>query len=308
MKSRLSNVCGSLLICTLLVVSALCLDAAPSAATVVGERCPTAPTRDLSAPMRGFPPVRQVPASGYLPFGPAAQLFSLSGSVQAGSGPLGFSLLLHRKPALRWRLGWQMDLRVIKLDARGNERGLVAQRKTTLGLEQELGEEEAVVSAPVSDASAYFRLDVAIRKKNGVMLGRYSEYVRVLPARIDAKLLLSANVVEPNDPILSRIQNRGSVAIAYEPEQLRLERRTKTGWTGVQEETSSPWWPPVARAELVPGGSLGSCTGRRIPSGAAPGTYRLSERFSAAKHPYPLHAEFQVRSKSAAVIEAPGGR
>jgi hypothetical protein len=297
LNSQLSVVCVSFLACMWLMASVLCFDAPVSGATEVsGERCPTAPTRDFSASMRHFPAIRHVPSDGNLPFGPTATaLSSLSDSVQAGSGRLGFRLTLSRQPPLKRRLRWQMELHVMKLDARGNERSLVAHRKTTLGLDQKLGKGEALVSAPVSSASAFFRLDIAIRKRNGHTLGRYSEYVRVVPPRVNVKLLISADALEPNDVILSRIQNRGTVAVAHEPRNLRLERRTRSGWRNVRQDTSSSNSAPSARVGIVPGGALSSCNGRRIPSDAIPGTYRLYERVTAPGHSRTLRAEFQVR-------------
>jgi hypothetical protein len=297
LNSRLSVASGSCLVCMWLMVFMLCFDAAPSGATEIsGTPCPTAPTRDFSAPMRHFPAIRQVPTGGNLPFGPRdALLSSLSGPVQAGGGRLGFRLMLNRRPPLKRRLEWQMDLRVIRLDARGKERGLVAQRRTILGLDREVGAGAPMVLALVSGTPAYFRLDIAIRKKSGVALGRYSEYVRVVPARVNVKLLVSPDVVAPDGVIRSRIQNRGSVTIGYRVNSFRLERRTEMGWRNVQLASPSEWTGLPAKFGIIVGGGLSFCAGLRIPPEAIPGAYRLSERFSATGHSRALRAEFQVR-------------
>lgn len=279
------------------VLSAFSIDASFSgAAELSATRCPVAPTRDFSAPLRRFPSVRQLPPGGELPFGPPdAALSSLSGSVQAGRGRVGYSLGLNRRPPLKRRLGWQIELRVLKLDWRGNERRLFAERRMSLGVDQEVGVEDIAISAPVPGAPAYFRLDIALRKKSGAILGRFSEYVRVVPATVNVRLLLSANVVKPNEAVLSRAQNRGSVSVAITVGNLRLERRTEAEWKVVPPKAPPSWSGGPLGIGLVPGGALGFCEAVRIPPQAEPGAYRLSERFSANGHSRTVHAPFQVR-------------
>jgi len=255
-------------------------------------QCPNLPTRDYSAPMRNFPPVRSVPEEGRFPFGPPRmRLLSLSEAIQPGEGKLGFIVDLSRVPPLQRRLSWQISLRVDRLSARGTERKIIAERRISPDYSQEIGREEAVLSTGVSGRPGFYRLDISIQNSRGAILGRYSEYVRVIAPAVDVSFILGRQRFHPGDGVSGRIQNRGTVDVAYVPMAKMLEAYGPAGWHSVPKE---PRWSGNVTEGLIPAGDVSSCTGIMLPSTLAPGKYRLSQRVTAGGRSLLLRAVFYV--------------
>lgn len=266
----------------------------PAVAQMSGSSCPTVKTRDLAAAMRGFPAIRHVPASGRFPFGPRKmRITPVESPVQAGRGRVGFRIGLFPMSGTRRRLGWAIHLRVIRLSAHGAERGSVAERRIRLIHSQEVGREEASIGALVSGTPAFYRLDMAIDSASGAVLGSYSEYVRVVVPTINVRLALDGDLFRPGDLLAIRIENRGTVGIAFQPVHLRLERETSAGWRAIPQER-----PPsfgAARQVFVVGGGAGPCDGLRLPTNLPAGRFRVSELVAARSHSVHVRAGFRVR-------------
>jgi hypothetical protein len=266
----------------------------PAAAQMSGSSCPTVRTRDFAAAMRGFPAIRHVPASGHFPFGPRKMSITPLGSaVQAGRGRIGFRIGLFPRSGARHHLGWAIHLDVTRLSANGAERRPVAERLIRPNHSQEVGREEASIGALVSGVPAYYRLDIAIDSASGAVLGNYSEYVRVVPPTISVKLALNGDVFRPGDLLVSRIENRGTVGVNFQPVQPRLERETPAGWRTVPQEKQSSIG--VGMRVFVVGGGAGPCNGLRLPTNLPVGRYRVSETVAARSHSVHARAGFRVQ-------------
>ena len=268
--------------------------AGPGTASAAPEsgQCPSLKSRDYSAPMRGFPPIRRVPQAGRFPFGPPRMaLPSLTGSIQPGRGELGFRVDLFRRAPLQRRLGWQIGLRVSRLSARGVERQVIARRRVSLNYSQETGRAQAMLSTGVSGKPGFYRLDISIENSRGAALGRYSEYIRVVTPRVDVRLILGRQQLQPGDAMVGRIQNRGTVEALYLLGTETLETYSAAGWRNVPKESR---WSGAPSGEFIPAGTVSSCIGLTLPSTLDPGTYRLSLRVRAGKKTLPLRAVFHV--------------
>ena len=253
--------------------------------------CPRLSSKDYSAPMRGFPPVERVPKEGAFPFGPPKMMVSsISGPIQAGRGVMGFRLSLFRRPPLRHRLGWQISLRVSSLSAHGVERGTFAERRVALRPSQETGREDVQVSAAVSGRPGFYRLDIAIKSALGATLGHYSEYVRVVVPTLDARLVLGGKQFHPGDGLLGRIQNRGTLSVAYMLDEMKLEQRSRSGWKTIPREVA----PVLALAGSISSGAVGPCRGLRLPATLDAGVYRVSQLIWTRQSSFPLRAVFHV--------------
>jgi len=295
-RNRYSGLPGAVAAVMLAVAGALWLvvdwagpDTASGAAG--SGQCPSLQSRDYSAPMRGFPPIRSVPQPGRFPFGPPRMaLPSLTAPIQPGGGELGFVVDLLRTPPLQRRLNWQIGLRVSRLSARGVEREMIARRRVSLSYSQETGLEQAMLSAGVPGKPGFYRLDISIENPRGATLGRYSEYVRVVAPTIDLRLILGRKRFHPGEAVIGRIRNRGTVEVLYVLGTRTLEAHSPAGWRNVPME---PKWSGAASGVFIPAGAVSSCTGLRLPSTLAPGKYRLSLKVRAGRA-LPLRAVFHV--------------
>jgi hypothetical protein len=255
--------------------------------------CPRSKRHDYSAPLRAFPPIQQLPRNGVVPFGPPrTAIYSLSEDVLAGEGAVGFRIDLPRSPR-RHRLGWTIDFRAARVSARGSVRETIATRRVHLQHSRESGREETKVSALVPRGPAFYRLDISIRNPHRATLGHYSQYVRAVSPTIKVKLALASDTFSPGDPLLTRIENKGTVRVVYEPHLLSLEQWINSGWTSVTDASAPS--SGAAKVGLIPAGHAGECRGLRLPSGLTPGLYRMSQVVSAGSKRFTLHAPFHVR-------------
>jgi hypothetical protein len=261
-----------------------------------GVGCPAVKTRDLAAPMGGFPAIRHVPSPGHFPFGPThlqvTGLGDVGNEVQAGGGWIGFRVEPQQNWTHRRHLGWDVRLRVTRLS--GADRGLVAERLLRLSHSQEVGREEAKVAALVPGSPAFYRLDLTFSGPHGKVLGSYSEYVRVVRATVNARLALSGHQFSPGAILRTRIENRGSVVLSFElNDLLTLEQKTAAGWKAVPEEPS--WHGLPVTTGFIFGGEAGPCHGLRLPASLPAGPYRVSALLWARGHSFSVRAHYHVR-------------
>ena len=290
--------CFALIVGCLVFVFLVGMEAAPeSDAGVAPGSCPSeGKTRDYAAPLRAFPPIRNLPPSGTLPFGPAElRITSLSEDVQAGHGIVGFRVAI---PISRQRHGldWTVNFRVTQLSVRGSPKALIAEHRSRLSHAQEVGLIEKKLAVPVPSTPAFYRVDIAIEGANGATLGRYSEYVRVVPRRVKVKLLLRSDVFSPGELLFTRIKNQGTAVVFFELHDLTLEQRVQDGWRLVTLERSPRWGGSgSAVGSFIVGGQAGECSGIHLPSGLAPGIYRVSRTISTRlSRRFPLRARFHI--------------
>jgi hypothetical protein len=127
-----------------------------------------------------------------------------------------------------------------------------------------------------------------------VLLGQYSEYVRVVVPKTDVRFILGGDEFYPGAGVLGRIQNRGTIGISYRPREIELESRGSAGWQKVPEE-STGWSGGPALGVFIPGGVVGSCRGLRLPPTLHEGIYRVSWMVTARRKTFPVRAVFHVR-------------
>jgi hypothetical protein len=122
-----------------------------------------------------------------------------------------------------------------------------------------------------------YRVDITIGRRDGVILGKYSEYFRVVAPIYRARIALSDLSPTPGTSILARVENVGTDSI-LPSSRIVLERLVGGEWVreGVMR---TPGLKPQIRA-VLPGGMSSRCAQLKLPIDQVPGLYRLTSKVS----------------------------
>ena len=259
--------------------------------------------RDYSAPLAALPKVRELPASGRLPFAPRGLWL---GGGEANVIRAGDSIqfrFLNRGPArAEARLGWYVTSRLVQVDRSGRAVRVAKRKRQRIGLIHKI--EKQLFGFARSPRPGLYRFDIAFRDRTGELLGRYHAYYGVVRRRLAVRLHLKGNLFRPGDVIYGRVENRGTEWLFYgEPNS--IERYDGTDWVRLNLRRAFSMI-----GILGPPGTVGRCTSNfRVPTDFAPGHYRMvkqvsySDRrglvrgrggLSRAGRPLTLTAEFEV--------------
>lgn len=233
--------------------------------------CPPGHTSDYLRAVRSFPSVHRLPSNGKPAFAPKGLWLSLPGGLQAGGGRSTFYLGSNRSP--RYRLGWNLRFDTQLLSRSGKERALLSTSRIRLNRPRSFASDPLSLSSYLPARPAFYRLDVSIRDARGRAIAAFSEYVRVVPVRVGAKLALGSSVYRPGEAVGTRIENTGTSWLTFGRE-LRLEERTAEGWA---RAIGPPmYWPQMAFE--IPGGAVGGCEQLPLSSSLPAGTYPLRRK------------------------------
>jgi hypothetical protein len=262
------------------------------------ERLTTFCTKDLAhdylEPLRRMPVVRHVPASGTLSFAPRGlSLYVLGGGLRVGKGMIGFAFSDEAIDSPR-RLNWVVKSRLTRVNAFGQSRGLLASKTNYLGTQK--FDHPAIQGFLVAGHPAYYRVDIAIGRRSGAILGRYGEYFRVVRPRFQAQLAISDDLVAPDQVLYARIENIGTEPI-LPSSRMQVERYDGTAWVDASS-VSVPGPRPHVRAVLG-GGEAAGCGEYLVPEGQPNGRYRIRSDVSRTLSPesklqVALFAEFRI--------------
>lgn len=210
-----------------------------------------------------------------LAFTPRGVELRLGNSVIIEREPISFSLLLNRPISAEGRvyrpasLRWLIGLRIDSVDHRGRPMAMVRQRRWRAEVLQHPERRFAV-----QVKSGLYRISVQVRDANGVLLGKYRQYVRVLPRRQNLRIGLRGDgTYQRGETVVARVENRGTIETSL-PVGLMLERRDGQSWEAVQDEE-----PPSVMfedPEFVPGGRASRCAIFTVPDDSAAGPLRVS--------------------------------
>jgi hypothetical protein len=248
----------------------------------------TSVVRDFLAPLSKMAPIRRVPSSGKLPFGPAGLKLSSGSQLVVGTGSAGFSFSDEAIEQQR-NLQWRVEASLFRVDRSGRIRSTVAMQTRRLGVVEGNGIKGFLFDIPGSPA--FYRVDLSIRTLEGNrILGTFSEYVRVMRKRSNLRVVVDEpTVVARGQTAHARLINLGTVPLesASYVFGFKIRRFDGSSWVFVAE--NPPRGPVPKRMQILPPGreNLG-CLRYRVPDDAPAGKYR----FQAGK----LVAEFEVTS------------
>lgn len=226
-------------------------------------------------PPPGLPPLRAVPTSGKLGFGPGQlrlvappEFSELDGMASTTQG-IRFELLSVGRRG-RLKLGWQVESRLTVIGGTGKSGklgGARLQRVAGVGARgTKLGFRPGTVRAGL------YRIDLIFRAEDGERLGRYSEYVNVVAPVSEYHLALSGSAFVPGEAVFARLHNEGTEGLRSE-DDYSVDRFENGTWVPVLSQ------PAVAvGTSATPPGMSGDCDVTYvIPGDARPGTYRLTK-------------------------------
>jgi hypothetical protein len=282
-----------------LMIAALLWGAPASQAYLPAEACGKVKTKDYAASFGKFPPVRQIPKSGKLPFGPKQLSVGLLAQrgILAGGGKVGFSL---SSPLTRgsYRIGWDMTVSAKKLGG-----GDVARsRHIRLGASKSVN--KADLGVPVSARPGFYRVEMTIRdSETREVLGRFGQYFRVVPRLVKARLAVGVSAVNPGEVVPLRVENLGTLLLlSYVSREPIVERHEDGQWTPIP---LGPVHPPgtgfdefdAPTVEIaISAGGVGPCEGLRLPQDLTPGHYRATKYVNSGRRRFAISAAFQVYS------------
>jgi hypothetical protein len=177
-------------------------DSAESESGFCGPRLAT----NFLRPLEKLLPIRQVPQSGRLAFAPKAlKLEVIGGDLAVGGGEIGFGFSDEAVGQVR-TLNWVVSAELSKVGSAGA--GRRSKRRVRLGALR--GNRIPSLLFKVPGAPAIYRVDIRIaRAGSNHVLGEFSNYVRVVKPRFDAKLLSSSRVVYGGERLSTRLANFG---------------------------------------------------------------------------------------------------
>jgi len=257
--------------------------------------CKARQTRNYLKPLERMVPVRHVPRSGRLPFGPkGVSLYAIGNGLLAGKGSVGFAFS-DRAVNQRRRLNWFVRSKLSRVNYRGHVEAVLATRTRYVGrrkVDRVSGQRFMVSGRP-----SFYRVDIAIARRNGVRLGRYSEYFRVMSPKSNVRLSVSSRSVISGQEVYARVENIGTESVLPSG-RVYIERYNGTAWEGIGS-TTIPGQRTRVRAVLF-GGEVGPCVKYKVPEGQPEGLYRLTDYVDRLKSGSgsrrTLVARFQVTS------------
>lgn len=254
-------------------------------------QCPSGSSVNYLAPVEALPQIRTVPLDGELGFGPAGlRLEPPWSSLLAGGGSVGFELGSSASTSTRsFRLGWRMRLDATRISAAGRSLDTVRTKVARLGSSRVLGSNPIAIRVRLPKSSALYRLDIAFMDSHARPLGKYSEYVRVLPYRVKAELALMPTNVKSGSALSFIIKNRSTLTLEYGRGVLIDEKTPDGKW--IPYPLPMGWGGSVIG---LPPGVTGPCRYITLPDDLLPGAYRLSKEVTVGKKDFTISAPFSV--------------
>lgn len=224
---------------------------------------------DYGAPFEKLPRLRRVPPTERLPFAPPrVWLGSLGGGLTSGASTLGFRLSYDTPHPVT--LDWTLAARLRRVSPASPAGHLVATRHVRIADAKGSGARRLAFS--VSAKPAIYAAEVSIFDGERRIIGRYGEYLRVLPFAPAAELRILGGPFHPGEWVTGCLENRGTVPL--EPESTTIEREDASGWHPVAIGPQYHVAVPFTLRYLEPGEA--GVVSSYLPPDAVAGSYRLA--------------------------------
>lgn len=232
--------------------------------------CSAGVIKNFLKPIEGLPPVRSLPSSGRLGVGPASlRLFPPKEAlVTAGVARFEAQGSLEGSPSSGF-LRWRVESALFKIHKNSKDETLIARKLKIVRSVQEFGHTSFGISRKVQAGS--YRLDIKIVNKSGVALKKYQQYFRVVTARSNLQLGVSATTLHPGETGFLRFENYGTVAASY---GYGYHLLNESG----EEVPTGAIFPAVLLH--LPAGMAGHCFSLELPDELPPGKYEVYSRAS----------------------------
>jgi hypothetical protein len=276
--------------------------------------CETKVVRNYLKPVEALPPLRAIPASRELPFGPAG--LSLGNGDQSpimppGSREVGYTISRPVTPPEgppNVHLNWLVTAKLARIGRRGVVgRVLSWSKRRVLSVGRE---KEASLRLRFPGTVGIYRLEISFRNKAGALLGRFGEYVRVIrPTGSEGRrLTLNKTSFLPGETVVAHAEELGVGWIEMN-DSYTIEAYDGSTWV---RAPITPMGVSLLIGTVVGPGEATSvsrfnpataCWGFAIPPGTSPGLYRfvidgVSLRVDGRRlfrgPPLSLSAEFQI--------------
>lgn len=275
LSSVFSVVAGALIIAFILGQPA---SAAPDresmAAGSNGDFCGPRIARNFLQPLTKMASIHRLPGSGKLPFAPKGLVLEAKGGLAVGGGWVGYRFNDEAVGQIR-RLNWNVSARLRKVNSRGAvlaDLGLKQRR-----IESIRGSKIKDFLFQVSEEPAYYRVDISFKRSDGDrILGEYSNYVRVVRPRFDARLLMLGVVARQGEVLSVRLANFGTETLSSLSPDWRFAVHRYNGQEWIAAASNPPPERHKAIIRKLPAGQMDECILFRVPADEEPGLYRFS--------------------------------
>jgi hypothetical protein len=236
--------------------------------------CAPTTIREYAPPLKGMRSVNRPPSyPRSLSFGPQGiEVLPIGlGAIAVNGGKVGF--YLDGGPDHRQTLDWDVGTSLSSVNRQGRIKRVLRERDQKF---REVKTLSAVnLGFVVGSSPRFYRVDVTFRDLSGRTLGRYADYFRVMPRRVDVRLGLDAGTYRAGAAVLMRLENLGTVGISFGYE-FALDIWNGSSWAA--SPAVLPLWPQVALG--LGAGLTQQCQRFQIPEDIVPGRYRLSKFYS----------------------------
>jgi hypothetical protein len=255
--------------------------------------CASTVVDNYRAPLEKLQPIPAVPEGGVLPFAAAGMTVGPTGpqGLLVGGSNIGFRLTnTATSTTAAPRLNWTVLERLIRLTDNGSRVHPAGLKRIDLG--QLPAGKHRGLTFPISPDPAIYSLEITIQNHRGRLLGRYGEYIRVVPRTVNVGLTLSAYDDVPRGALFeSCFENHGTASVA--PAGAVLERLDSSVWRQVVAPPQYLLAGPSTPRVLGPGEAERVVT--PLPTNALPGLYKLTiPGATEAGEPVAVAAEFGV--------------
>ena len=194
----------------------------------------------------------------------------------------------------RVTLDWDVTTTLSRIDRRGLVLRQVAAEEQSFGVVTAIDDMDFWFDIPARPTRALYRYDIEfVDRGSGEVLGRYADYVRVVPPTYHAGIAVDRGRVRPGEKVYARVENRGTSWVSFGT-MYEVQKREGGRWVE-QDLGIGAWTLPLF---LLEGGRTSDCMRYRVPADASPGRYRFVKHlgFSERGHGKDAAAAFAVSS------------
>jgi len=228
--------------------------------------------RNYERPLDRLPKLQRVPQSGKLPFGPHRLKLDgggLGGRVRVDEGSFGYTFY-NDSYRRKLRLDWVVTAQMRALDPKGHVLRTIDRGHVRIGRVNNANPPGLYLD--VLPEVGFYRFDIQFANRGGSRLGAFSDYVRVVESRLDARLGINGRRFRQGGWVSTRVNNVGTASVYYGAD-FSVQRFEDPDWQPVPEALRGYGWP-LYLGILGPG-ARGRCSGFEISSELGAGRYRI---------------------------------